>query len=260
MKRLLLLILPLMLLFLGCTPRVVVTSELNRESAFTEVPKGQWALVGMYSVDGYVSGMTITQPVYLVNRVVSVTEQKEVTTEPGEKAAGIPIKHPLAFNNISKVFSIESDLPGEILRVTDYNQTNWLLWVEGFKPDSKRILLITYAPVLTFNTKITIDRVPKTEGFVAAPPEILPWINIDEMTFNLSPEEADVLHISVALPKGTEAPKRWMFWIETGLASDYSPSVVVTKPGTTEIVSVLGETASIKTVMATQTPFKVVMR
>lgn len=139
-------------------------------------------------------------------------EKIMVGTSVNETSGTISLKYPLANGDITQA-SITSDNSKDNLSVVSYSENDKGLTINGFEPNSSRIISIVYKAWTEFQVKY---RVPNstTSGYVKAPSEANGWVIITNTSPVLRPKETKDVLIALDVPENAVMPdKQWEFWI-----------------------------------------------
>lgn len=214
--------------------------ESSEDFSLDLVTPGSLGILGTNEVFNYSAGRIVDEgtpgnkPYYVVNRVPFITEEKGVTTEPSEVLAAIPIHRELFDLDTIKVFS---SLAGDNLMVKKYDPATKMLIIDGFVPDTSRVLTIKYAPVLEFDVYLSNGWKP-IEGYEVAPPEYTAWVGLSITHVTLSPESYAEVWVTLSVPEDTEGlPEKWEFWVMCVLSEEYNAGVITTHTDGTSYVT-----------------------
>lgn len=137
----------------------------------------------------------------------------QITTEPSERVAAIPLKATLANNGLLDIIAITSTLDGEKLEAIAYDASTQLLTIKGFIPSAKRIVRITYKTISKFSVSYRQPSIFK-EGYSSPPDGIESWVSFDTPALQLRPMENGVINVSLVIPPSTDVEaKKWLFWL-----------------------------------------------
>lgn len=171
-----------------------------------------WLSPGKVNIANFRPGATAEYPITVHNGSDGVTvEVKQVTTDPGETVADIPIKRALAFTDRLNDIKLTSDNTKDKLSVTD-SEVGYLT-ISGFTPAESRKLTIEYIALTEFKVYY---RVPNRVGvdYVSATEAQQEWILVADMTPVFLPKETKDVLITLYMPAGAAAPgEKWEFWV-----------------------------------------------
>lgn len=142
------------------------------------------------------------------------TDMLTVETWVDETKAWMPIKKKLA--DLKTVVLI-SNMAGDNLKATRYDEEKNEIYVEGFKPDSKRVLTIKYQgfPTEAWYDIIVMRAANNWEDYAPPPDGFENWVTLDSPgSVLLKPGETKEIAVKLMIPKEAVVPsQRFMFWV-----------------------------------------------
>lgn len=174
-------------------------------------------------------------PLYIVNRIQSVSQQGILVTDVGETTATIPLKYVLHNGDISLVkiecFVVNMDGEGRLQMTSQitndkpvisyYSDKN--IYLSNLKPNNAIGIRIIYVPDIEFNiSPVYISAVPQDdaiEGYTSAPPSVVDWVSLSTTTVTVPPDSYVPFWVFLNVPEGTQLPKKWVFWLRATTCS-----------------------------------------
>jgi len=146
------------------------------------------------------------------NDEMAQTQDWAVTTEPNETAVEFILAAPLLGDATDAIRDLTSSLSTDRLSIAAYDPAALRLTIDGFQPDSRRVVSLSYIYGAQFHVWAERPHTPKT-GYAPATEEMLDWVIVSEPHPVLASHETRDIIIAVEMPKDGMAPAKWEFWV-----------------------------------------------
>ena len=167
---------------------------------------------GTVEIGNYYPGATAEWKMLIHNGDGIKAKLLQITTEPNETVADIPLRVVLANSGLLDIDKIESTLP-EHLEAVAYDAEKQSITIKGFTPNTTRTVKITYKTISQF--KVYVKYPSKTKaGFSMPPLETDTWVEMDNSEILLRPLENGYVVCSLKVPKNVKIEsQKWEFWV-----------------------------------------------